>query len=186
MFDFGFADIILVALGGLLILYSYSRLKKPGLARYTDHPLWLGLPRGLVLLLSGLQVLAAVGFLAAFFSWVANPPEEAETYQSTFERRDMAICDIGKRQGPNCAFAARNRSCQRAVVALVANGSESKVVGGGGLFCSMSGHNWSGRYCVERLVRLQTMDSTRVFFCVLKKKSNQKLQVLVTKIQKPA
>jgi hypothetical protein len=80
MFDFGFADIILVALGGLLILYSYSRLKKPGLARYTDHPLWLGLPRGLVLLLSGLQVLAAVGFLAAFFSWVANPPEEAETW----------------------------------------------------------------------------------------------------------
>ena len=81
-FSFGFLDILFVALGGILILYSYTRLfgASPKSQRYTDHPLWLGIPRELVLFLSGLQILAAVGFLTAFFSWVVKPPEEAETW----------------------------------------------------------------------------------------------------------
>lgn len=78
-FDFGYVDILFVAIGGLLIIYAYSRLFKTAKpkSRYTDHPLWLGLPRWFVLMLAGLQILAAVGFLTAFISWVTKPPEEA-------------------------------------------------------------------------------------------------------------
>ncbi len=82
MTQFGYLDLLFVALASVFLFYSYSKLvKKNTKTRYTDHPLWLGMPRGLVLFLSGLQILAALGFLSAFVSWIIDPPLEPETWR---------------------------------------------------------------------------------------------------------
>lgn len=69
-------SISVMAAMGPVLLASYIMLaqKYPGTS-YIDSSLWLGMGRPLIIALVCLQLLAAVGFLAAICTWVfAKPP----------------------------------------------------------------------------------------------------------------
>lgn len=69
-------SITLTTLLGVLISYIlvFSRGRTAG--GYIKHPLWLGMETSLVKFIVGLQLIAAVGFVAALYQWIRKPPSK--------------------------------------------------------------------------------------------------------------
>jgi hypothetical protein len=70
------ATMVVALVGGALVIASYAYLatSSPG-GGYLDTPLWNGIGRHTVIALVAMQVLAAVGAVAAIGTWIANPPK---------------------------------------------------------------------------------------------------------------
>jgi hypothetical protein len=64
----------ILLVGAAIVFGSYYWAFRGSSASYLTHPLWLGMPRATVVMFCVLQVVAAVGFVAASVSWVAEAP----------------------------------------------------------------------------------------------------------------
>ena len=58
---------------GVILAYVFS-MKGKGTGSYLSHPYWLGIPKGVVTMLTVFQCLAALGFLIAIGTWIIFPP----------------------------------------------------------------------------------------------------------------
>lgn len=67
---------MIVVIFGVLLLASYFWVFRNA-EGYLTNKLWLGLPKNLVLGLVILQVLAVVGFFAAFGTWILQGPPKS-------------------------------------------------------------------------------------------------------------
>lgn len=65
---------VVTFVGGAGVLGSYIRLGMNAKTTYFDSPLWLGLSREVVIMLTCFQILAAIGFITAIGTWLFSTP----------------------------------------------------------------------------------------------------------------
>jgi len=69
--------VLIVGGTGVVASYVYLMVTHHHQTSYVDSPLWLGMPRSVVIPITILQVIAAIGFLAAVCTWLFDaPPKE--------------------------------------------------------------------------------------------------------------
>ena len=70
--------LIVTLILGICVLLTYYIIfakKMPGPGGYQNHPAWIGIHTSTIKILIAFQVLAAIGFIVAIWTWIVNPPQ---------------------------------------------------------------------------------------------------------------